>query len=142
MATADHRISDEIDRLIARLGSLTADDVQFLADLWRQEDSAARQRAWASAKPAIEAAGNSDVLMEVREAVGAWMKASRADFSGIEGLLGAPGGIAGGRRAAAPAVVDAAAAIVAGAALDETEREVLSRPWEVLTGEETRHSNE
>ena len=140
VATSDQR-TDEIDRLLAHLDELTDDDVWFLADLWQHEDSAARQRAWMRAKAAIEAAGYAKALNDVRAAVGDWMKATRADFHGIEGLLGSASGVTGGRQAAAPAAIDAAAAILAGDALDKDDQAVLSRPWQTLVSEDSDQSS-
>jgi hypothetical protein len=41
------------------------------------------------------------------------------------------------RRTAAPAFIDAAAAILAGDALDPDEQRVLAGPWRALTEEES-----
>jgi hypothetical protein len=64
------------------------------------------------------------------------MQTTSSDFQGIEGLMGGSGGAAGARRAAAPALIDYAAALLAGDALDETEKAVLVRPWNSLTEDE------
>jgi hypothetical protein len=69
--------------------------------------------------------------------VSSWMQANASDFQGIEGLLGGAGGPAGVRRAAAPAFIDAAAAILAADALDPDEQRVLAGPWRTLTEEES-----
>jgi hypothetical protein len=76
-------------------------------------------------------------LDRVRVSVGSWMQANSSDFQGIEGLLGGAGGPAGVRRAAAPAFIDAAAAILAGDALDPDEQRVLAGPWRSLTEDES-----
>jgi hypothetical protein len=127
----------ELDELLASLELLAEDDVAFLAELWDKEDGVARRDAWAKAKPAIEKAGLMRDLDRVRNSVGSWMQANSSDFQGIEGLLGGVGGGAGVRRAAAPAFIDAAAAILAGEALDETERRVLAGPWRQLGEDES-----
>lgn len=126
----------DLDALLASLDQLTDDDVRFLADLWQHQDAAARRRAWAKAKVAIERNGSDRELTRVRTAVGEWMQANRADFQGIEGLLGSAGPVAGGRRSAAPALIDAAAAIAAGDELEGDDRDVLLRPWRAMTIEE------
>ena len=131
----------EIDALLAGLDLLTDDDVWFLADLWQKEDAAARRRAWPKAKAAIEAAGADRELTRVRTAVGEWMQASRSDYQGLEGLLGASGPVAGSRRTAAPALIDAAAAILAGDALDRADQAVLLGPWQTLTSDEGDQSS-
>jgi hypothetical protein len=115
---------------------LDDDDVAYLAELWDKEDGDDRRAAWATAKPAIEKAGLMRELDRVRTSVGSWMQANSSDFQGIEGLLGGAGGPAGARRAAAPAFIDAAAAILAGEALDAEQQRVLAGPWRSLTEDE------
>jgi len=135
MALSDHAQA-ELDTLLASLDLLTDDDVWYLADLWTKEDDAARRQAWINAKAAIEAAGLTSELDRVRRSVGTWMQASSSDFTGIEGLLGSAGSGASGRRGAAPAFIDAAAAIMAGDALDELDQKVLLGPWRGLGEDE------
>ena len=135
-ALSDHAQAD-LDELLASMELLEDDDVAYLAELWEKEDGDARRNAWATAKPAIEKAGLTRDLDRVRMSVSAWMQANASDFQGIEGLLGGAGGPAGVRRAAAPAFIDAAAAILAGDALDPDEQSVLAGPWRTLTEEES-----
>jgi hypothetical protein len=136
MALSD-QAQAELDTLLAGLDLLTDDDVWYLADLWSKEDDAARRRAWVKAKSAIEASGLISELDRVRSSVGAWMQANSSDFTGIEGLLGSAGQGASGRRGAAPAFIDAAAAILAGDALDEGDKRVLLGPWRGLGEDES-----
>ena len=134
MALSDHARA-EIDELLASMEMLDDEDVDFLAEMWEKEDQGARGNAWALAKPAIDKAGLMKELDRVRMSVGEWMRTSSSDFQGIEGLMGSSGGPAGARRAAAPAFIDAAAAILAGDALGADEQQVLARPWRSLTEE-------
>lgn len=134
MALSDHARA-ELDELLASMELLGDDDVEYLAELWEKEDGDARRSAWRNAKPAIEKAGLMRELDRVRASVGSWMQANASDFQGIEGLMGGSGGPAGARRAAAPAFIDYAAAILAGDVLGEDERAVLTRPWQRLTEE-------
>lgn len=136
MALSDHARA-QIDELLASMDLLADDDVVFLAELWEKEDEDARRSAWMKAKAAIESAGLMRDLDRVRISVGEWMQASSSDFQGIDGLLGGAGGPAGARRAAAPAFIDYAAATLAGDVLDESEREVLVRPWRELTEDQS-----
>lgn len=136
MPISDHART-EIDELLASMELLEDDDVAYLAELWEKEDGDARRSAWGKAKPAIDKAGLTRDLDRVRIAVGSWMQANSSDFQGIEGLLGGAGGPAGVRRAAAPAFIDAAAAILATDALDPDEQRVLAGPWRALTEEES-----
>jgi hypothetical protein len=126
----------DIDELLASMELLEDDDVAYLAELWEKEDGDARRSAWGKAKPFIEKAGLTRDLDRVRTSVSSWMQANASDFQGIEGLLGGAGGPAGARRAAAPAFIDAAAAILAADALDPDEQRVLARPWRSLTEDE------
>ena len=135
-ALSDHARA-ELDELLASMELLEDDDVAYLAELWEKEDGDARRSAWGKAKPAIEMRGLTRDLDRVRTSVSSWMQANASDFQGIEGLLGGAGGPAGVRRAAAPAFIDAAAAILAGDTLEEGERSVLIRPWQRLTEEES-----
>ncbi len=131
------QVRSQIDELLASMDLLADDDVAYLAELWDKEDKRARGSAWAKAKPAIEQAGLTRDLDRVRVSVSSWMQASPSDFQGIEGLLGGAGGPAGARRAAAPALIDAAAAMLAGEALDSDEQRVLTGPWRTLTEDES-----
>jgi hypothetical protein len=135
MALSDHAQA-EIDELRASMDMLADEDVDYLAEMWEKEDQGARGDAWAQAKPAIEKAGLMKELDRVRISVGEWMRTSSSDFQGIQGLMGSSGGPADARRAAAPAFIDAAAAILAGDALDADARKVLARPWRSLTEDE------
>jgi hypothetical protein len=130
-ALSDHARA-ELDELVASLDLFADDDVAYLAELWEKEDGGARRSAWGKAKPFIEKAGLTRDLDRVRSSVSSWMQANASDFQGIEGLLGGAGGPAGVRRAAAPAFIDAAAAILAGDALDPDEQRVLVGPWRTL----------
>ena len=126
----------ELDALLASLELMTDDDVWYLADLWAKEDDGARRQAWVKAKATIERAGLTRDLDRVRTSVGEWMQANSSDFTGIEGLLGSAGSGASGRRGAAPAFIDAAAAIIAGDALDEGQQKVLLGPWRGMADDE------
>jgi hypothetical protein len=136
MALSEHARAD-IDELLASMDMLDDDHVAHLAELWEKEDGDHRRRAWMKAKPAIERASLMSELDKVRSSVSSWMQANSSDFQGIEGLMGGSGGPAEARRAAAPAFIDYAAAILAGDALDDAERRVLVNPWSALTEEES-----
>jgi hypothetical protein len=129
-------IDERVGKLLGELPSLTEDDALFMADLWAEEDAAARGRAWQQAKAAIERAGKSDLLDRARSDVGNWMKAAPADFHGISGLLGREGGHVGARRAAAPALLDAVAGFIAERDLHSADFDVLTRPWRIAMEDE------
>jgi len=136
MALSDHARA-ALDELQASMELISDDDAAFLAELWEKEDEDARRSAWVKAKAAIEGAGLMKELDRIRISVGEWMQANAADFQGIEGLLGGAGGPAGVRRAAAPAFIDYAAAVLAGDALDDAENSVLVRPWRELSEDQS-----
>ena len=124
----------QIDALLDGLAALTEEDVALLAGAWEEEDDATRRRAWATAKGHMRRAKTERLMDQARNDVGRWAAASRADYQGIAGLLGQPTHEANVRLRAAPAVLDAVAAILAADALDEDERLVLARPLESVAG--------
>lgn len=134
MSGVEASLAEKVDVLLDRLGRLTDDEVELLAGAWQEEDGAARRRAWTAAKPVIERARLGRLLERARSAVGRWATAGRADYHGVSGMLGQPGDQAHVRMSAAPAVLDAVVAILAGDALDEQQQLALSRPWSSVAG--------
>lgn len=127
------RIDERVASLLDELGKLTNDDAFEMAELWGEEDGAARRRAWQHAKASIERARLTAVLDRARTEVGDWMKAAPADFQGISGLMGREGEHVSARRAAAPALLDAVAGLLAERELDPADFELLTRPWRSAT---------
>jgi len=127
------RIEDTIDELLDQLPGMTSEDALLMAQLWDEEDAEARKRAWQRAKSAIERARLTEILDRARDDVGFWMQATRSDFQGIGGLLGQEGDHVSVRRAAAPAVLDAVAALLAERDLQESDFDLLTRPWRIAT---------
>ena len=132
----------ELDTLLASLDLITDDDAWFIADQWSQEDAAERKRAWASAKAVIEKRGLMRELDRIRGSIGGWMATKGSDFQGIDGLLGSAGSGAGARQSAAPALVDAVAALLAGDGLSDDEAGVLLRPWQAFGADEDEPGND
>jgi hypothetical protein len=128
----NHRTDDRLDLLLEDLGPLTEDDMLVLVEAWEQEDEAVRRRAWGRAKEEIRRRGLDRSLEHARHTVARWAAASRSDYHGIGGLLGLPTNGARLRMAAAPAILDAAVALIAERGLDEVERATLMRPWQAL----------
>ena len=126
-------IEDTIDQLLDQLPAVTAEDALLMAQLWEEEDAAGRKRAWQRAKASIERAKLGEVLDRAREDVGFWMQATPSDFQGIGGLLGQEGDHVSVRRAAAPAVLDAVAALLAERDLQASDFDLLTRPWRIAT---------
>jgi hypothetical protein len=123
---------DELDLLLDELGPLTDDDMHLLVEVWDEQDDSTRRRAWTRAKAEIERRGMERRLEQVRHEVGRWAAAGRSDYHGIGGLLGMPADQARLRTLAAPALLDAAVAILTGSALPYDEHDVLMRPWQAL----------
>lgn len=121
----------ELDELLATLDLLTEDDAWFLADQWEREDADARKQAWAKAKAAIEERGLTKELDRLRGSIGGWMQVNRSDLD-LQGMLGMGSSGSGARQSAAPALMDATAALLAGDALTKEEAGVLLRPWQSL----------
>jgi hypothetical protein len=119
------------NQLIDALWELSVEDTLLLGQLWSEDGAETRQRAWQRAKPAIERAGLDDLLNQVRGEVGQWMQATPADYQGIGGLLGRESGEVLIRRAAAPAVLDAAAGVLAEPDLMIEDVDALLHPWRV-----------
>jgi hypothetical protein len=125
-------VDDQLDLLLDEVGLLSEDDIPLLADAWEREDDAARRRAWSRAKTEVERRRLGGALDRARGEVGRWAAAGRSDYHGIGGLMGMPTREAQERAQAAPAILDAVVALLAGDALDDDERAVLARPWEAL----------
>lgn len=122
----------DLDSLMATMKSLTDADLVLLANSWQRENDEVRRKAWTNALRSIDDAGHRDALDEVRNAVGVWAQSRPSDFQGVEGLLGDAGVPASWRQAAAPAIIDKAAAILSRELLDESDYLVLARPWDSL----------
>ena len=121
----------DLDELLASLDLLSEDDAWFLAEQWEREDADARKEAWAKAKSAIEQRGLTKELDRLRGSIGSWMQVNRSDLD-LQGMLGLGNSGSGARQSAAPALMDATAALLAGDALSEEEAAVLLRPWQAL----------
>ncbi|CAN5801150.1 hypothetical protein BH24CHL6_BH24CHL6_16610 [soil metagenome] len=119
------------NKLIDALWELSVEDTLLLGQLWSEDGAEIRQRAWQRAKPAIERARLEDLLDRVRGEVGQWMQATPADYQGIGGLLGRETADVLIRRAAAPAVLDAVAGVLAEPDLMIEDLDALLRPWRV-----------
>ncbi len=125
------RVEETLEQLLGELPSITEEDALLMAQLWADEDQAARQRAWQRAKATIERKGLTKALDNARKEVTGWMQATSSDYQGISGLLGREGDHMIVKRAAAPAVLDAVAALLAERDLFGEDYDVLSRPWRI-----------
>lgn len=118
----------ELDALFDRLPGLDRGELFALAGAHGSRDSA-REDAWAAVRRAVSADHLERDLDRLRSEVGAWAThlgsiTGQEAGSGLSDLF-----MADARRAAAPAVLDAAVALLLGARLEDHERAVLLGPW-------------
>ena len=117
---------DGVEEFLESLDELL--DVQLIEihATWRGTDPQARERAWTAAAVAAAGSGLTERLGKVREAAIQWATRSPTgpwlySFNDM--------GRADMRRQAAPALADAAVALLLGDLLDEKSGEVLIAPW-------------
>jgi hypothetical protein len=126
--------NSELEALFARLQGMDQGELLALAGAHGGENAATSQ-AWTSVRQVVSADHLERDLDRVRSEVGAWATQLGA-ITGQQigsGMSDQP--IDDARRAAAPAVLDAAVAFLLGTRLSEPDRAALLRPWEsVATG--------
>lgn len=118
----------ELDALFDRLPGLDRGELFALAGAHGSRD-AAREDAWTAARKVVTDDHLERALDRLRSEVGAWAThlgsiTGQEAGSGLSDLL-----MADARRAAAPAVLDAAVALLLGDRLPERDSEALLRPW-------------
>jgi hypothetical protein len=120
--------SIELDQLFNLLPGLDRGELFALAGAHHAKDPA-REDAWKAAHRVVTAAHVERELDQLRSEVGAWAT-HLGSITGQEagsGMSDLP--MADARRAAAPAVLDAAVAFLLGPRLPERDRAALLRPW-------------
>jgi hypothetical protein len=118
----------ELVALFDRLPGLDRGELFSLAGAHRSND-AALQDAWKAVREVVSATHAERDLDHLRAEVGAWAThlgsiTGQEAGSGMADIL-----MADARRAAAPAILDAAVALLLGARLPERHRTVLLVPW-------------
>ena len=118
----------ELDDLFDRLPGLDRGELLALAGAHGVKDPA-RVEAWRAANKVVTADNVERDLDRLRTEVGAWAThlgsiTGQEAGSGMSELV-----MADARRAAAPAVLDAAVAYLLEARLTERDRTALLRPW-------------
>ncbi len=118
----------ELEELFARLPRLDRGELFALAGAHHVRD-AAREEAWKSVREVVATDRVEQDLDRLRSEIGAWAThlgsiTGQEAGTGTSELL-----LADARRAAAPAVLDAAVALLLGSRLPERDRTVLLRPW-------------
>jgi hypothetical protein len=124
----------ELDALFARLPGLDHGELLALAGEHGTEHQA-REHAWETVHRVVSAEHVERDLDRIRSQVGSWATqlGSIAGQQIGSGMSDEP--MADARRAAAPAVLEAAVAYLLGTRLPEPDRAALLRPWEsVIAG--------
>lgn len=114
------------------VGHLAPGDLPVLAAAWKAIDPAARDQAWRSVRRETETTNRDAILDELRAEIELWGRAgSGSPWTWSFGTM-ADVDRGNARRAAMPALFDAAAAILLRDRLAPRDREVLAGPWESL----------
>ena len=118
-----------LEDLLAALPTVNDGDVMALAAFRAGEDPAALDAARARAEAAVAAAGNEAALASARSRVERW--AEKTGGGEVAAFLGGTDGMrrVAMRLEAAPAVLDAALAAVAGSAITADDAAVLGAAW-------------
>jgi hypothetical protein len=122
--------------LLDRIAHLDREELRELAAAWRAVAPADRDRAWTSVRRALRATGRNAILEDVRGQIELWGRA--AGGSPWTWQFGTMTDVDRGneRRAAMPALLDAAAARIARDRLDNGELVALSGPWDSVVSAE------
>jgi len=123
----------EVADLLDRLPYLDRGDLLALAGAQHTRDLA-RRAAWQAIEAAAAAQDGGRDLDRLRSEVGAWATRLGAIVGDEAGTGLADLMLADVRRAAAPAVLDAAAALMFGDDLPDPDRATLLAPWLSVTG--------
>lgn len=117
------------------IAHLDQQQTRRLAAAWRAIDPRDRERAWARVRSYATRSGRQRVLNEVRSSIEDWGRA--ASGSPWTWEFGTMTDVDRGnlRRAAMPAILDGAVAVLARDELDPADRDALAGPWEAATSE-------
>ncbi len=115
------------------IAHLDQQQTRRLAAAWRAIDPRDRERAWARVRAYATRSGRQRVLNEVRSSIEDWGRA--AGGSPWTWSFGTMTDVDRGnlRRAAMPALLDGAVAVLARDELDAADRDALAGPWEAAT---------
>lgn len=122
--------------LLDRIAHLDREELRELAAAWRAVAPADREGAWVAVRRALRLTGRDRILEDVREQIELWGRA--AGGSPWTWQFGTMTDVDRGneRRAAMPALLDAAAAIIARDRLDDDELAALGGPWDSVVAAE------
>jgi hypothetical protein len=119
--------TEAVDRFIDSLDFLNQEQLLGMTAAWRSADTQAREDAWTKVRATAAIAGLSNDVEHVRDRAMHW--AARGTNTPSPYTLTTDDQWGQVRRAAAPALADAAIAIALGNRLDEATRDVLLGPW-------------
>lgn len=126
---------ETLDDFFSVMATLRRDQLMALAAAHSEPDPR-REQAWASARSIIERDGLAAEVDRLRSEVINWATRPASSPMQWAEILMADGLLEQDvRRAAAPALLDAAVALFLGEALDAADREAMLRPWHGLSGE-------
>jgi hypothetical protein len=125
-------IESRLDSLMEEVVALDSATLRKIREAWNEIDESHRLAAWDRVKRSLERTGRNSQMNETRERVRAWV----SDLPSGAGLWNVFPGLdrrhkntMATRLAAAPAVLDAAAAVIVGDTLDESDLAVLEGPF-------------
>ncbi len=118
----------DVEGFLAELPRLDRGQLLAIEAAWESTDPAARAIAWTTVQGRAVASGREKDLERGREAIVHWASTPEA-ITGQESGTRLDLLLTDLRRRAAPALIDAAAAVLLGDALDEGTRDVLLSPW-------------
>lgn len=121
--------------VLDRLKLVDLEGARALGAAWMAADAEARAAAWQQVKSAVAAAGRGGALQRARDEVLRWATTWQGWAWGTYGLEGVPQGLSSADTwaAAAPAAMDAAAALVVADVIDAAAFETLCGPWLAAT---------
>ena len=128
--------------ILDTVAHLDRETTRLLAAAWKTVKPQDRDAAWASVHDAIEATGRAELLEDVRRQVELWGRS--AGGSPWTWQFGTMTDVDRGniRRAAMPAILDAAAAVLARDRLSPRDLEILAGPWDATLTAEPAESAE
>ena len=126
-----NQIDEALDSLMEMVVKLSPVELREVRAAWDELDESKRRRTWLRVKQALRQTRRQPLMDETRERVRAWVNDVPA-LMGIYNFHAFPGvnleDPLTAKSEAAPAVLDAAAALIVGDLLDQDDRELLERP--------------
>ncbi|MGZ3586923.1 MAG: hypothetical protein ACXVAE_00820 [Candidatus Limnocylindrales bacterium] len=121
----------DVVAFVERLKAVDLETARALGAAWMAADADARSAAWQAVKAAAQGAGRERALQRARDEVVHWATTWQGWAWGTYGLEGVPQGLSSADTwsGAAPAALDAAAALVVRDLIGPEVAEILQGPW-------------